>query len=181
MDERLEGIVRGALGKLGGAALVPSAPVAGPAGMTIEQPTLGELSRLAYLQAGDPLVDRVLEALRSGASVTLDRACVEEALKFAEYPAAVREQFGRWFERIARLGVILAPENAPPPPASPAEAPAADRSAPAPGPLRVGMTPTADREVLFEILGDTFSGPRPCYREPGRTCSGCNSCRTLGY
>lgn len=179
MDERVKALARGALRRLENLPSGPAGPPPPPAAgggeaLCIASLTLPQLSRLAYLQAGDPLVDRVLEALRGGRPVYLDRPAVERSLGLAEYPPRVRERFARWFVRIAGLGVALVgQEEAPPLPEAPRPSP--PTSAPAEAP------PTPDRQVLKEILGEALPEPHPCWLEPEKACCGSGRCKTLGF
>lgn len=178
MDERVKALAQGALRRLGalpsGTAPPPPPPAPGGDGaLRLSSLTLAELSRLAYLQAGDPLVDRVLTALREGRAVYLDRPAVERALSLAEYPPRVKEWFSRWFVRISGLGVALVGQEE----ASPGGA----SSPPAPPPPPSGTSLTPDRQVLREILGEAVPEPHPCWLEPGKACCGSGRCKTLGF
>ncbi len=178
MDERVKALAQGALRRLGslpsGTATPPPKPSPGGDGaLRLSSLTLPQLSRLAYLQAGDPLVDQVLTALKSGRPVYLDRPAVERALSLAEYPPRVREWFSRWFIRISGLGVALVGQE---------EAPLPEASRPAPSPpLPSGTSLTPDRQVLREILGEAVPEPHPCWLEPGKACCGSGRCKTLGF
>ena len=202
MDARVKEIAKAALGRLGPQA---RAGAALPGELRIASLTLAQLSRLAYLQAEDPLVDQVLAMLKAGRPVFLDRPAVEAQLGMDTYPPRVQEQFKRWFIRIAGYGVALtgperpsspAPkaypgfeaartESAPPAPAPPA--PAVQPSAPAPQPSpatpqpRGFSIPSPDRQVFSEILGDAAPEPHPCVKEPGQACCGSGRCKTLGF
>lgn len=179
MDERVKALARGALRRLGPLPSGPPPPPPPPASageeaLRISSLTLPELSRLAYLQAGDPLVDKVLQALRSGRPVYLDRPAVERALGLAQYPPRVREWFSRWFVRISGLGVALVGQEEGPP------LPEVSPSAPPP-PAPAGAPLTPDRQVLREILGEVAPEPHPCWLEPGKACCGSGRCKTLGF
>lgn len=179
MDERVKALARGALRRLAPLPSNPAPPPAPPASpvegpLRIASLTLAQLSRLAYLQAGDPLVDRILEALKDGRPVYLDRPAVERALGLAQYPPRVREWFSRWFIRIAGLGVALVgQEEAAPLPEAPRPSPPPGSSSEAP--------PTPDRQILREILGEAAPEPHPCWLEPQKACCGSGRCKTLGF
>ncbi|MEW6758116.1 MAG: hypothetical protein AB1347_07845 [Acidobacteriota bacterium] len=190
MDSAVKSLAQGALRRLSG----PSSPPDGPGGpgsaplpveLRITRIGLAELSRLAYLQAGDPLVDQVLAMLRAGRPVFLDRPAVERTLGLSSYPPRLQEQFARWFIRISGTGVALVGEEcergsslpsverpaAPPPPDSPAASQAA--------PSRTLSSP--DRQILREILGEAEPEPHACWIEPGKACCGSGRCKTLGF
>jgi hypothetical protein len=141
-----------------------------------------QLVRLVYLQAGDPLVDRVLASLKVGRPVYLDRPAIETALGLAEYPPRLQEQFNRWFSRLAGYGIALVAHR-PAPPLSPAQ------SAPGPGPVSPVPLPAAthpssaqpEQAIFSEILGEATPEPHPCIMDPSRQCSGSGQCKTLGY
>ena len=186
MDPRVETLAKGALRRLGvGPSAGPARPDASP--LELNRLTLPQLARLAYLQADDPLVAEVLEAMRRGRPVTMDRPAVEAALGLADYPARVREQFARWFSRISGYGVALRgsatearPERGiPPEPASTSE-PAAP-SPPRFEPAAAAEPASADRQVLSEILGGLSAEDHPCWIEPGKVCCGSGRCKTLGF
>lgn len=188
MDARVTGIAKAALQKLAGQA--PAVVPEGPAGgLRIGPITLAQLSGLAYLQAGDPLVEQVLATLKAGRPVYLDRPATEASLGLADYPARVQEQFNRWFSRIAGFGVALTQGGAPV-----HERPYAGfEAAPATGHLpvvqpvahpaaaRAAALPSPDRQVLAEILGEAVPEPHPCVKEPGKGCCGSGRCKTLGF
>jgi hypothetical protein len=156
-----------------------------PGELRIEGIDMPQLVRLVYLQAGDPLVDRVLASLKAGLPVYLDRPAIETALGLAEYPPRLQEQFNRWFSRLAGYGIALVACH-PAPPLSPA------RNEPGPGPvspvplppasLPCSATPTQPEQALFsEILGEAVPEPHPCVIDPSRDCCGSGRCKTLGY
>ena len=185
MDPRVSEIAKGALKRLGTPAEQGTGAL--PAELRIGAISLPQLSRLAYLQAGDPLVDQVLAMLRAGRPVFLDRPAVEAKLGMTEYPPRVQEQFARWFIRISGYGVALtggsAAQDAPaaarpiPPPESPVR-----RSAPAGPPPVTSLTLLRpDGQILSEILGEAVPEPHPCYLEPGKACCGSGRCKTLGF
>ncbi len=192
MDSAVKSLAAGALRRLSGPSAPPDDPGAPesaplPAELRITRIGLAELSRLAYLQAGDPLVDQVLAMLRAGRPVFLDRPAVERAIGLSSYPPRLQEQFARWFIRISGTGVALVGEEsergsslpsaerapAQPPPDSPA--PAASQAAPS----RTLSSP--DRQILREILGEAEPEPHACWIEPGKACDGSGRCKTLGF
>lgn len=209
MDERVKALALRALHRLGStpAPSPPSPPRGGASpeeALRLSSLTLAQLSRLAYLQAGDPLVDRVLTALRSGRPVYLDRPAVERSLGLSEYPPRVREWFSRWFIRIAGLGIALVGREEEPAPSAArgerkfaaedgryfaaeggratrggAPAPRKPEAAPAEPSESSGLTP--DRQVLREILGEVAPEPHPCWLEPQKACCGSGRCKTLGF
>ncbi|OYW04913.1 MAG: hypothetical protein B7X11_02415 [Acidobacteria bacterium 37-65-4] len=186
MDPRVSEIATGALKRLGAAPKEGGGSL--PAELRIGAISLPQLSRLAYLQAGDPLVDQVLAMLRAGRPVFLDRPAVEASLGLGGYPARVREQFARWFIRISGYGVALtggsAAQDAPaaarpaPPPESPVRQPA---PAAGPPPVQSLTLLRPDGQILSEILGEAVPEPHPCYLEPGKACCGSGRCKTLGF
>lgn len=177
MDRRVSEVAEGALRRLSGA---PGGSVAADASareLRIGSISLAQLSRLAYLQAGDPLVDQVLAMLKTGRPVLLDRPAVEASIRASEYPPRVQEQFQKWFTRIASFGVALT-ATAPP-------ARAASPAAPAPAPpapeVKALPSLTPDRQILSAILGDAVPESHPCWLEPCKECSGSGRCKTLGF
>ncbi len=184
MDVRVENIARAALQKLSAGAAPTPAPGGGE--VRIGSITLAQLSRLAYLQAGDPLVEQVLAALRAGRPVYLDRPAVEASLGLAEYPVRVQEQFNRWFSRISGYGVALTQGGAPTQPRpytgfEAAPAPPVRLPVAQPAPVRTAVIASPDRQVLAEILGEAVPEPHPCVKEPGKGCCGSGRCKTLGF
>jgi hypothetical protein len=145
--------------------------------------SLIQLSRLAYLQAGDPLVDQVLAMLKAGHPVFLDRSAAEASIRLSEYPPRVQEQFQRWFVRIAGYGIALAgtedtgrsPSCQPPAIQAPKPPPAR--------PLEATRVPTLtpDRQILSEILGNAVPESHPCWLEPRKGCCGSGRCKQLGF
>lgn len=187
MDGAVKDLAARALRQLSAA---PDPPASGPlpAELKITRIGLPELSRLAYLQAGDPLVDRVLAMLRAGRPVFLDRPAVERDLEFSSYPPRVQERFARWFIRISGMGVALVGEGSDrsPAPALPAREAAAPHPTDstvqtAPEPPRPAALSSPDRQILREILGEAEPEPHTCWIEPGKTCSGSGRCKTLGF
>lgn len=187
MDTRVTGIARAALQKL--SAGTAATPPVTPADVRIGTITLAQLSRLAYLQAGDSLVEQVLGALKAGRPVYMDRPAVEAALGLSDYPARVQEQFNRWFSRIAGFGVALTQGGAPvhDRPYAGFEAAPATGHLPVVQPMahpaaaRAAALPSPDRQVLAEILGEAVPEPHPCVKEPGKGCCGSGRCKTLGF
>jgi hypothetical protein len=190
---RVESIARRAMERLG---QVPApGGSSGPAlsELRIGSLTMAQLSRLVYLQAGDPLVDLVLSMLQSGRPVYLDRAGVEAALGLDRYPPRMLEQFNRWFSRLSGYGIALVGQDAPP--AAPRSW--ADSAVPARGageaisnPFLPGAKPHSpaapgsscpEAQIFSEILGDAVPEPHPCVKEPGSPCCGSGRCKTLGY
>ncbi len=185
MDDRLKSVAQGALRLLGEepaigrAAHSPS--VSPPAGaesegsLFISSLTLAQLSRLAYLQAGDPLVDQVIEALRSGRPVHMDRPAVEALLELGQYPPRMRETFARWFVRISGFGVHLAQAGKAaveaPPPAGESHA----------GAVVSATLPSPEKQVLTDILGGACTSGGRCILEPGKPCTGTGRCKEFGY
>ncbi len=171
----MRSVAEGALRLL--AAGAPAADAEPSCELLITRLTLSQLSRLAYLQAGEPVVDQVLEALRAGRAVHLDRPAVEAALGLGAYPPRMQEQFARWFVRIAGYGVHLAQgEATPAAPAVPAPVPAART-----GPVVAAAAMEPERAVLAEILGNACPADRPCLLEPSKACCGSGRCKALGF
>lgn len=170
MDPRVSSIAEAAVRRMG----APATPEAGRA-LRLDSLTLSQLSNLAALRADDPLVARVLEALRSGAPVLLDRPRTEADLDLGSYPQPLRAQFDRLFARIASLGVALAGEAAPP-------RPSPDKPAGAsPSPVKAA-TDRPERQAFEVILGAVDPAPHPCFLEPDKACESCSGrCRTLGF
>ncbi len=179
MDARLTEVARTVLRKL-------ESPQSGlPAELRIGAVSLAQLSRLAYLQAGDPLVEQVLAMLREGRPVYMDRPAVEASLGLAAYPPRLQEQFARWFVRISGYGIALtgrpeaqAPSPASAVPASPLPSPPAAPPVPE---VRVLPVVTPDRQIFSQILGDAVPEPHACVKEPGKACCGSGRCKTLGF
>lgn len=138
--------------------------------------TLAQLSRLAYLQAGDPLVDQVIAALRSGRPVHMDRPAIEASLELGQYPPRMRETFARWFVRISGFGVHLA--QAEPSAAEAQPSPSGERSASV---VAAAVQPAPEKEVLTEILGGACATGGRCLLEPGKPCTGSGRCKEFGY
>ena len=185
IDPRVETIARRALERLGTPLLTPAQKGNHPAELRISRIDMPQLVRLVYLQAGDPLVDQVLAALKVGRPVYLDRPAIETALGLAEYPPRLKEQFNRWFSRLAGYGIALVASH-PAPLLSPAEGargggPAsADPRPPAPRPS--SATPAQPERAIFsEILGEAVPEPHACVIDPGRPCCGSGRCKTLGF
>ncbi|MGC8723799.1 MAG: hypothetical protein ACP5VF_07995 [Acidobacteriota bacterium] len=185
MDSRVSEIARGALRRLSQPPAEPAATL--PAELHIRDLSLNQLSRLAYLQTGDPLVDQVLAMLRAGRPVFLDRPAVEAKLGMAEYPPRVREQFARWFIRISGYGVALtggsAAQDAPAAAREipPAEWPARQPATAGPQPVTSLTLLRPEGQLLSEILGEAVPEPHPCYLEPDKACCGSGRCKTLGF
>jgi len=181
VDPRVEKIAKGALLRLS-TETTPSAP-AGPSArdrIHLDRMTIEELRNLAGLHLEDPSVKRVVEALRAGIPVTLDREALEKFLGLQSYPPRLREQFARWFSRIAGYGVALVGEGSlEPAPAAPPPAPVSTPPAPKPEASSAALTP--DRLILAAILEDEICGEKPCVLEPGKICDGSGRCRTLGF
>jgi len=184
VDGRVDAIARLALQRLD-APMRPSSGRTGPlpAELRIGALPLAQLSRLVYLQAGDPLVDQALAMLKAGRPIFLDRAAIEVALGFADYPPRLQEQFNRWFSRLSGYGIALTGD-----PASTADTPASPASLPmlppAPIPPRSfasAVLPRAEEQIFAEILGDAVPEPHPCVKEPGVMCCGSGRCKTLGF
>lgn len=177
MDRRVSEVAQGALRMLSGAPSAPEAPGALPRELKIGPISLPQLSRLAYLQAGDPLVDQVLATLKAGRPVFLDRPAAEASIRASEYPPRVQEQFRKWFTRVASFGVALTGSDSPPREAPPLPA------SPAPPACEVKTLPslTPDRQILSAILGDAVPEPHPCWLEPGKECCGSGRCKALGF
>lgn len=177
MDRRVSDVAHGALRRLSAAPAVPEAPGELPRELRIGSIGLPQLSRLAYLQAGDPLVDQVLAMLKAGRPVFLDRPAAETSIRASEYPPRVQEQFQKWFTRIASFGVALTGSASPP-----REAPSL-RVSPAPPAIEVKALPslTPDRQILSAILGDAVPESHPCWLEPDKACCGSGRCKSLGF
>lgn len=139
-----------------------------PAELRVGPVSLVQLSRLAYLQAGDPLVDQVLAMLKEGRPVFLDRSAAEASIRLSDYPPRVQEQFQRWFVRIAGYGIALTgdrkAEAAPSREAPQVRTPEPRPASPA-GKLSIS-TLAPDRQILSEILGNATPEPHPCWLEP---------------
>ncbi len=185
MDPRVKAIADGALRKLSGAQGPAQDAGSGlPSELRIDHLSLAQLSRLSFLQAGDPMVDKVLAMLKAGRPVYLDRRTIERELELDRYPPRVTEQFNKWFSRIAGYGVALVGTAAPAP--APSSAPQAIRSSePAPAPAELGPRAATlsapDRQILSEILGEAAPEEHPCWIEPGKVCCGSGRCKTLGF
>ncbi len=185
VEARVEAIARRALERLG---TPPSGALPGgahPGELRIEGIDMPQLVRLVYLQAGDPLVDRVLASLKAGIPVYLDRPAIEAVLGLAEYPPRLQEQFNRWFSRLAGYGIALvarhpAPLLSPTEGASGARPASADPPPPAPRPSTAASA-QPERAIFSEILGEAVPEPHACVIDPGRACCGSGRCKTLGY
>jgi hypothetical protein len=174
MDPRVASVAEGALRRMEGGAPTPSDGT-----LKIGDLTLAQLANMASLRIEDPLVARVVAALRAGTPVLLHRERVEKALGLPSYPPPLRAQFDRWFSRIAALGVTLASEGQTvgitPLPAAPIGAPVPEGP-----PLDARALP--ERQIFEAILGTMDPSPHPCLLEPGKSCSSCSGrCRTLGF
>ncbi len=184
MDGRVDAIARLALQRLD-APMRHSSGRTGPlpAELRIGALPLAQLSRLVYLQAGDPLVDQVLAMLKAGRPVFLDRAAIETALGFTDYPPRLQEQFNRWFSRLSGYGIALTGSPAPETgtPAKPVSLPSLPPAPPAPRRVSAGIVPRAEEQIFAEILGDAVPEPHPCVKEPGVMCCGSGRCKTLGF
>ena len=181
MDPRVSEVARGALQRLmsGDEAGVAPRP---DAAFRIGPLSLIQLSRLAYLQAGDPLVDQVLDALKAGRPVVLDRTATEAAIRAHEYPPLVQEQFRRWFARLSEYGIAVGDSQTAPRGAS-AEA-ARPQASPPPSPappVRGVAALTPDRQILSQILGEAVPEAHPCWLEPKKACCGSGRCKQLGF
>ena len=201
VDARVEAIARRALERLGTPSSAPVQGACHPARLRIARIDMPQLVRLVYLQAGDPLVDQVLAALKGGCPVYMDRPAIETALGLAEYPPRLQEQFNRWFSRLAGYGIALVGQGtsqrdgfvgqAPSPASdlpvqySPRPEAAAPRDAlvhsseAKPSPAASALVP--ERQIFSEILGEAVPEPHPCVKEPGRACYGSGRCKTLGF
>lgn len=170
MDPRVSVVAEAALRRMGG---VPRPARGEP--LRIEALTLAQLSDLAAPRPDDPLVAGVVEALRAGTPVLLDRARIEAALDLGGYPPRLREQFERWFARIASFGVALVGETAPSPPPP-------ERTDGVPPSLARAPADHPERQVFEAILGTVDPASHPCFLDPGRICQSCSGrCRTLGF
>jgi hypothetical protein len=174
MDPRVASVAEGALRRMEGGNPPP------PGGaLNIGDLTLAQFANLASLRVEDPVVARVVAALRAGSPVSLHRPRIEEALGLPDYPPQLREQFEIWFSRIAALGVTLASDGrsvgATPPPASLAGTPSLENS-----PADAGTRP--ERRIFEAILETMDPSPRPCLIEPGKPCAECSGrCQTFGF
>jgi hypothetical protein len=182
---RVEAIARRALERLGSAPSDAITAGAAPRDLRIAHINMPQLVRLVYLQAGEPLVDQVLAALKAGRPVYMDRPAIEAALGLAEYPPRLQEQFNRWFSRLAGYGIALVADH--PSPlllASGGALSSRPVSPPPPGPppRSSGSTVARPEQAIFsEILGEAVPEPHPCVKEPGRACCGSGRCKTLGF
>jgi hypothetical protein len=182
VDPRVSEVAKGALRKLSEPAGAEALPAL-PAELRIGSVNLVQLSRLAYLQAGDPLVDQVLAMLRAGRPVFLDRPASEASIRLSDYPPRVQEQFQRWFVRISHYGIALtgAPVSAR---GSLLKAPLVQSPAPSPiprpEPKGVSVL-TPERQILSEILGNPAPESHPCWLERKKACCGSGRCKTLGF
>ncbi len=181
MDQRLEAVAKGALRRLTPGTEAPPRPSSGKGELRLDKLSLEQLRNLAGLHLEDPLVGSVVDALRSGRPVLLDRAAVERSLELRDYPPRLREQFARWFSRIAGYGVALVGQDAGPPVESPLPTPPS-------APVREeGETVCAfsemspDQEILAAILGEVECDGKSCVLEPGKVCDGSGRCKTLGF
>jgi hypothetical protein len=182
VDPRVSEVAKGALRKLSEPVGAEAFP-AFPAELRIGPVSLVQLSRLAYLQAGDPLVDQVLTMLRAGRPVFLDRPAAEASIRLSDYPPRVQEQFQRWFVRISRYGIAL---TGAPAPARASLPNAPSDQTPAPSPIRPPQPKgvsvlTPERQILSEILGNAAPESHPCWLEPKKACCGSGRCKTLGF
>lgn len=182
---RVEAIARRALERLGSPPFAAITAGAAPSGLRITRIDMPQLVRLVYLQAGDPLVDQVLAALKEGGPVYLDRPAIETALGLAEYPPRLQEQFNRWFSRLAGYGIALVAARPSPLLSACGEAMSAPPVSPvphAPPPRPSGLTLARPEQAIFsEILGEAVPEPHPCVKEPGHACCGSGRCKTLGF
>jgi hypothetical protein len=174
MDPRVASVAEGALRRMGGGA--PSRP---EGVLDLGDLTLAQLSNLASLRMEDPLVARVVEALRAGNPVSLHRERVEETLGLPSYPPQLCEIFDHWFSRIAALGVSLSDDGRTwgiaPRPATLISASVSEGH-----PVEARGLP--ERQIFEAILDTMDPSPRPCLIEPGKPCAGCSGrCRTLGF
>lgn len=198
--DRVEAIATRALARLEAGASF-AAGAAPPREVRITRVDMPQLVRLVYLQAGEPLVDQVLAALKAGRPVYLDRPAIEGALGLRDYPPRLQEQFNRWFSRLSGYGIALvgqgtpereyparqapSPASDPPVQYSPRPEAAAPRDALAhpseamPSPAASVLVP--ERQIFSEILGDAVPEPHPCVKEPGVMCCGSGRCKTLGF
>ena len=145
---------------------------------------MAQLARLVYLQAGDPLVDRILAMLKAGRPVYMDRPAIEAALDMAADPPRLQEQFNRWFSRLAGYGIALTSASPTPMLAAVQEPPRAARppAGPTPSaPVAISVLPRPEQALFSEILGEAVPEPHPCVKEPGRACCGSGRCKTLGF
>jgi hypothetical protein len=186
--DRVSSIAQRALQRLGAPAPTAGSSAALPREVRLRELDMPQLARLVYLQAGDPVVDRVLAMLKAGRPVYLDRPAVESALGLADYPPRLQEQFNRWFSRLAGYGIHLTAEAASPlpvvsqPPRAPvAAAPPPPRPLPAAAPATAAIVGRPDQQIFAEILGDAVPEPHPCVKEPGKACCGSGRCKTLGF
>ena len=177
MDRRVSEVAEGALRRLSGAPGGSGAADTPARELRIGPISLVQLSRLAYLQAGDPLVDQVLAMLKTGRPVFLDRPAVEASILASEYPPRVQEQFQKWFTRIASFGIALTGAEPPPREASPVLPPPPPQVAE----LKVLPSLSPDRQILSAILGEAVPESHPCWLEPGKACCGSGRCKTLGF
>lgn len=179
MDERVNAAAQGALRRLNaGLSAIAVAGQASKEALRLDRLTLAQLSSLAYLQAEEPVVQQVLDALRSGRPVYLDRPSVEKALVLSSFPPRIQEQFARWFSRIAGYGIQLTGETQPL--SSSAAAPAPSKAATA-GPGHAQPVLPPERQVLADILGETCPAESPCVLEPKKSCCGSGRCKSLGF
>ena len=182
MEPRVSDVARGALKRLSEAAGA-EAFSALPAELRIGPVSLVQLSRLAYLQAGDPLVDQVLAMLKAGRPVCLDRSAAEASIRLSDYPPRVQEQFQRWFVRIAGYGIALtgATETGRRPSCQAPSVQASEPSPASPSGTACVSTLTPDRQILSEILGNAVPESHPCWLEPKKACCGSGRCKQLGF
>jgi len=185
LEARVEAIARRALERLGTppfGAVKASTP---PTDLHITRIGMPQLVRLVYLQAGDPLVDQVLAALKAGRPVYMDRPAIEDALDLAHYPPRLKEQFNRWFSRLSGYGIALVAARPSPLPPTAGEVVGTPQDSPAPPvpPARLsGSTLARPEQAIFsEILGEAVPEPHPCVIDPSRVCSGSGQCKTLGF
>jgi hypothetical protein len=174
VDPRVASVAEGALRRMEGAPLSP------PDGaLHIGDLTLAQLANLASLRIEDPLVARVVAALRAGTPVLLHRERMEKTLGLPGYPPQLRAQFERWFSRIAALGVALSGDGGT---GSIARPPSAPMAAPDSEGTSAEVRTLPERQIFEAILGTVDPSSRPCLIEPGKPCAGCSGrCRTLGF
>jgi hypothetical protein len=187
--DRVSSIAQRALQRLGSPAPSAGGGASLPREVRLGRLDMPQLTRLVYLQAGDPVVDQVLGMLKAGRPVYLDRPAVESALGLADYPPRLQEQFNRWFSRLAGYGIHLTAEvPAPPLPAASLAprvvvmpAPSLPRPIPVATPVTATVVGRPDQQIFAEILGEAVAEPHPCVKEPGRACCGSGRCKTLGF
>ena len=182
--DRVSSIAQRALERLGSSIPPAGARGALPREMRIGSVGMSQLARLVYLQAGDPLVDQVLAMLKAGRPVYMDRPALEASLDLAHYPPRLREQFNRWFSRLAGYGIALTGKSPIPAPPDAAPVPRAEppkAQKPAAAQVAATVITRPEQEIFAEILGEALPEPHPCVKEPGRACCGSGRCKTLGF